>query len=256
MDAVFKKPFQEQVDYFREKLALPTEAWDDILGAAHDRAFMVAGAQSVDLLADLYDAVSEAINEGKGLDWFQKNFNSITRRRGWTEFTGSDSAAGRAWRSQVIYQTNMATSYAAGRFAQLNDPDLASIRPFWRYVHSDLVDHPRPMHQAWNGMVLHKDDPFWMTHFPPNGWGCRCTVKAASAGEIAAAQAKGLDVAPEGWDTLGDLTGTPPGVDRGWGHAPGANTNADLRTLFDAKIATLPGPLADAFRGYLDQVQS
>ena len=50
--AVLKKPFSEQIAYFREKLALPSAAWDDIAGAAHDRAFMVAGAQSIDLLAD------------------------------------------------------------------------------------------------------------------------------------------------------------------------------------------------------------
>jgi uncharacterized protein with gpF-like domain len=253
MDAVFKKPFQEQVDYFREKLALPTEAWDDIIGAAHDRAFMVAGAQSVDLLADLNDAVSQAIAEGQSLDWFQKNFERIAAERGWTDFTGSDSAAGRAWRARVIYQTNMTTSYAAGRFAQLNHPELAAVRPLWRYIHSDLVDHPRPEHKAWNGLVLHKDDPFWATHYPPNGWGCRCTVKAASPGEVAAAKAKGLDVAPAGWDQPQESTGTPPGIDRGWAHAPGANTTTDLRKLFDAKTATLPGPLADAFRAYLDK---
>lgn len=60
------------------------------------------------------------------------------------------------------------------------------------------------------------------THYPPNGWGCQCSVKAASRAEIAAAKAKGLDVAPEGWDQVGETTGTPPGIDRGWGHAPGA----------------------------------
>gem|GEM_PF-434506 len=228
LDAVFKKPFAEQVDYFRGKLNLPTERWDDIAGAAHDRAFVVAGAQGADLLADLRGAVGTAIQDGKSIDWFRKEFDRIVAARGWTGWTGEGSKAGVAWRTRVIYQTNMATSYAAGRWAQLNDPELASLRPYWRYVHSDLVSHPRPQHKAWNGLVLHKDDPFWRSHYPPNGWGCRCTVKAASRAEIAAAQAKGLDTAPEGWDQPVDATGAPPGIDKGWGHAPGATWHPDL----------------------------
>lgn len=228
LDASLKKPFAEQVDYFRQKLNLPTERWDDLAGAAHDRAFVVAGAQAADLLANLRAAVGAAIKDGKSLDAFRKEFEAIVARNGWTGWTGEGSQAGVAWRTRVIYQTNMATSYAAGRWAQLNDPELVALRPYWRYVHSELVSNPRPQHQAWNGLVLHKDDPFWRTHYPPNGWGCQCSVKAASRADVAAARAKGLDAAPEGWDQVDQTTGTPPGIDKGWGHAPGATWHPDL----------------------------
>ena len=36
-----KTPFDEQIASFRRKLNLPTERWDDIWQAAHDRAFIV-----------------------------------------------------------------------------------------------------------------------------------------------------------------------------------------------------------------------
>jgi SPP1 gp7 family putative phage head morphogenesis protein len=34
----------------------------------------------------------------------------------------------------------------------------------------------RDEHAALNGTIKPVDDPFWSTHFPPNGWRCRCNV--------------------------------------------------------------------------------
>ena len=34
----------------------------------------------------------------------------------------------------------------------------------------------RPQHRAWHGIVRPLSDDFWNTHYPPNGWRCRCTV--------------------------------------------------------------------------------
>lgn len=39
----FLVPFQEAIDYHRQKIDLPTKGWRDISGRAHDRAFVVAG---------------------------------------------------------------------------------------------------------------------------------------------------------------------------------------------------------------------
>jgi hypothetical protein len=254
-DGKFNKPFQEQVDFFKQKLNLPTERYDDILKAAHDRAFVVAGAAKADLLADLRNAVDNAIANGKSIQWFRKNFADIVRKNGWEGWTGSDTAAGRDWRARVIYQTNLSTSYAAGRWAQLNDPDLLKIMPFWKYVHNDTVRHPRELHLAWSGMVLRHDDPWWHTHFPPNGWGCRCRVTAVSVSEY-----KG-EVGPTGdtysyidkdgikrtipstkiyKDRYGNEHELPVGIDYGWDYAPGANKTTPLKDIIDQKLIRLP----------------
>lgn len=37
-------------------------------------------------------------------------------------------------------------------------------------------DKVRPQHAALNGITLPMSDPFWESYYPPNGWGCRCTV--------------------------------------------------------------------------------
>lgn len=35
----------------------------------------------------------------------------------------------------------------------------------------------RGSHRLMDAVVRPVDDPFWNTHYPPNGWGCRCMVE-------------------------------------------------------------------------------
>jgi hypothetical protein len=201
------------------------QRWDDIWQSAHDRAFMVAGAQKADLLNDLREAVGGYFERGDTIQDFRKNFERIVADRGWTGWTGEGSQAGRAWRTRVIYTTNVASSYAAGRYQQLTDPELLAERPYWRYVHNDSVLHPRPHHQAWGkaGLTLRHDHAFWKTHFPPNGWGCRCRVTA-----VRGPRAGDATEPPGGWNTTVPKTGAPPGIDKGWAYAPGRTWHPDL----------------------------
>lgn len=215
-------PFKQQIAFFRAKVNVPTERWTDLWEAEHDHAFMVAGANRIDLLADLRAAVDKAIADGTGLEAFRRDFDAIVAKYGWA-YNG-----GRNWRTRVIFETNMRTSYAAGRYAQLQA--LKAVRPFWRYRHSDSVQHPRPEHLAWDGLVLHADDPWWDTHFPPNGWGCQCTVEALNARDLARLGKTGPDAAPASGmrQVIVGKTGpapftvdVPDGVDPGFGYAPG-----------------------------------
>ncbi len=236
-------PFQQQIAFFRRKLNLPSERWDDIEKAAHDRAFIVAGAQDADLLNDLRQAVDAAIADGDTLAEFRKKFRDIVQTRGWHNWTGEGSQAGEAWRTKVIYQTNIASSYAAGRWSQLTDPKLAAVRPFWRYVHNDSVMHPRPQHKAWGdaGLTLPAEHPFWQTHYPPNGWGCRCRVKA-----VRAPAKDDATEPPAGWNER-NAKGLLPGIDRGWDYAPGASVGKELQDLAKAKAAQLPPSIGKDF---------
>lgn len=242
--AGFDLPFQEQIDFFRAKLNLPTAAWDEIWQAAHDRAFVVAGAMKADLLDDLRQAIEKAINTGATLETFRNDFSGIVEKHGWHGWTGDGSAGGIAWRTRVIYETNLRSSYAAGRWAQLTDPGLKKLMPFWRYIHNENVFHPRPLHQRWGNMrlTLPQDHAFWKTHFPPNGWGCRCRVTAVAAVKTGDATAP-----PDGWDQISDKTGAPVGIDKGWAYAPGAHANNELESLIKEKAAQLPEPLKKSF---------
>lgn len=246
IDAAFNRPFQEQVDFFRQKLNLPSERWDDIFKSAHDRGFIVAGATKADLLDSFRSAVDQSIEQGKSLKWFQNEFDRIVEQHGWTGWTGEGSKKGRDWRSKIIYQTNMSTSYAAGRWAQLHDPDLLLLRPYLTYVHADGVRHPRPHHVSWNGITLPHDDVFWDSHSAPNGWLCHCRIGSASARDYRAAQAQGKAAKPDGWDKVDPKTGEYVGIDKGFGYAPGKNVNKPLSQFIDEKLIKLDAPIGAA----------
>lgn len=233
----FGTPFAEQLDFFVKKLALPSERWDDIKKAAHDRAFIVAGAAKADLLNDLQQVMAARIADGRGLDAFRKDFRRVVAQHGWTGWTGEGSALGEAWRTRVIYQTNMATSYAAGRYKQLTNPAFLELRPYWRYVHADGVMYPRPHHLAWGQarLTLRYDHPFWKTHFPPNGWGCHCYVIAVEAPDDGDATEP-----QDGWNTISPKTGAPVGIDKGFDYQFGAGVDTSLRDLVAQKLISYP----------------
>ncbi|MEW6562750.1 MAG: phage minor head protein [Pseudomonadota bacterium] len=242
----FASPFAEQGEFFRKKINLPSERWDDIQKSAHDRAFIVAGANKADLLNDLRLSIDQCIAEGKSLGWYQKQFDSIVKKHGWTGWTGEGSKAGQDWRTTITYQTNMSVSYAAGRWKQLHDPDLVKIRPYLTYHHADGVRRPRPLHLSWNGFTAPRDHPFWSTHACPNGWGCHCFISAASEEDYSAARAAGKHEPPDGWDKIDPKTGEPVGIDKGFGYAPGANRDKPLRKFVSEKLITYPPAISRA----------
>ncbi|MGO1072315.1 phage head morphogenesis protein [Lysobacter sp. CA199] len=216
-------PFAEQIAFFRAKKLVPTTSYLDVWESAHDGAFMVAGANRVDLVADFQQALQKVVDGGATLEEFRKDFDTIVDRYGWT-YNG-----GRNWRTRVIYETNLRQSYHAGRRQQLLE--LSGVRPFWRYRHSDAVEHPRPIHQGWDGLVLRFDHPFWQTHSPMNGWGCQCYIEALNERDLKRLGKNGPDQAPPiemqtvivGQRSPGGprAVQTPLGIDPGFGYAPG-----------------------------------
>ena len=146
----------------------------------------------------------------------------------------------------------------AGRYKQMTDPSVLKYRPYWQYKHSDAI-HPRPLHLSWNGMVLSADDPWWIVHFPPNGWGCGCDVIGLSERQLKALGKSGPDKAPanDSYEDTDPRTGQPetrwPGIDRGWEYNPGREwlegvVPVELRKPLDvtsaapAELPALPEP--------------
>ncbi len=209
--------FDEAIAFFREKLSIATETWTDLWRVAHSKAFTVAGAMDEALLADLRAAVDKAIADGITLQTFRKEFDSIVQQYGW-QYKG-----GRDWRSRVIYDTNLRTAYMAGRWQQLMEGGF----PYLQYHHAPWVKEPRPMHLHWDGLILRADDPWWDTHYPPNGWGCQCWVTGVSMGLLRSLGKSRADITPDDgtyeWidKSTGEIHEIPRGIDPGWDYNVG-----------------------------------
>ncbi|MCQ2063719.1 MAG: phage head morphogenesis protein [Fibrobacter sp.] len=178
------KQYKEAVDYFKQKINLPTKRWNDLEGAMHTRAFTVAGAMREDILCDFRNAVEKAIANGETLQDFRDRFYDIASK--WRESDPSfDEKMQKpkygAWRSKVIYQTNILTSAAAAQERQARSmPDVFTHA---KYV-CMMMPTSREQHKAWNGTVLPLNDPWWETHSPPNGFGCLCEKEFISKYEM------------------------------------------------------------------------
>ncbi len=239
---VVNQSFKEQIDYFKQKAPRPTAAWTDIMRGDHDRAFVIAGAKDRDMLKDFQNALLKSRTEGKGYREFLKDFDAIVGKFGWS-YNGE-----RGWRSKVIYETNVRTSYMAGRLKQMRDPAVIKARPYWQYRHG-VTRKPkfaRRQHLAWHGLVLPHDDPFWTTHYPPNDWKCSCGVRTLSKFDLDRLGKSEPNSSPNiGKEAYLDkatnqLIEKPQGVGFGWDHQPGDLWERGLvPSILDAQITDL-----------------
>lgn len=174
--------FVEAIDFLRRRLALPDGAWSAILrnvdAAARDRSAGMTDA----LVRDILQAILAALDEGTGFDPFLDAWNDATHRHGWS--AGDDFES--AYRARLAFRIMTSQAYAAGRWQQIQR--LKRVRPFLRYVHVDpeLTQRgSRHEHAEWHGIILPVDHPWWLTHYPPNGWNCRCYVQSVSERDLA-----------------------------------------------------------------------
>lgn len=240
----FQTP-QEITDYFRQKRLRPAFSWNDVWAEEHAYAFTVAKAVDAELLGAFRSSIDKAITNGESFETWKEKIQKDLTRLGWwgprkvSDPTGVDPAKlvdfSNSRRLKTIFWSNMRAARAAGQWDRIQRTKTAL--PFILYVRTAAAD-PRPEHLAWAGLVLPVDDPFWSTHFPPNGWGCKCSVRQITrreAGRLIDAgsmQVDGEDVPvsdtapaiqtkPHRNRRTGEVNEIPEGIDPGWHTNPG-----------------------------------
>lgn len=214
--------FEEAIDFLRRRLALPAGRWGELVRqvdrAARDRSAGMSDALVRDILAEAL----KAIEDGSAFGDFLKGWMEATRRHGWT--AGDDFET--AYRARLAFRVMTAQAYAAGRWQQIQR--LKRVRPYLRYVHVDpALTQPgsRHEHAAWHGVILPVDDPWWETHYPPNGWNCRCYVMSLSERDLVRYGWAVSERAPESVTVIRCVRGvpveTPAGIDPGFAYNVG-----------------------------------
>ncbi len=244
-DRAFDHPPAEVQRYFDAKSIKPSFDWRDLSFDEHAHAFTVAKSAGYDILGDVKGALSRAIHDRQDFAEFAHGLEPILKAKGWwgkshelDPLTGAERIVqlGSPARLKTIYWANVNSAYAAGEWERVQR--TKRVLPYLQYLHT-LSEHPRPQHLAWVGTTLPVDDPWWRTHYPPNGWGCKCRVRQLSDDE---AQREGYNAddpdEPDDFGTrtyvnkrTGEETDVPVGIDPGWGQNPGmqrSETAADL----------------------------
>lgn len=254
---------KDAIDYFvkRGYKQVATWDWQELWKEQHARAFTVAKVMQLDVLHDIHDSLKEAIDTGQTFDAWKKNLEPTLRAKGWwgkREVVNEDTGEiknvdlSNPWRLETIYRTNTQTSMMAGRWQRFQEN--ADTRPYLMYV-AIMDAQTRPAHAAMNGRVFRIDDPIWQSCYPPNGFNCRCRVRALSERDI---EAKGIKVAESG-DDLKEFTDNDtrygevervsykgPGMqkafapDVGWNYNPG-------EVAFSPPLDKYPPALAEQF---------
>ena len=182
-------PPEKAIEYLKSKGYTITWSWRDLWQRAQAKAFTVAGVTAQDVLEDIREAVNDALKTGKTFTSFEDDLKPILQRKGWwgrnaQTDTNTGEVFGKSldpYRLKTIYQTNMQAAYMAGRYSgQIENLDN---RPYWEYVAID-DSRTRPSHRAMDGKVFPHDDPFWDSWYPPNGFKCRCRVRARSQEDV------------------------------------------------------------------------
>lgn len=122
-------------------------------------------------------ALREGIPEGEAGRKLALSVNEIrTRSEPWTENY-----------ARMVFRTNVNTAVTAGRFRQVQDPDVREIIPAFRF---DAVGDgdTRPNHKAADGVILKVDSAAWRNLAPPLGYNCRCQVSLVPRPELEALQ--------------------------------------------------------------------
>lgn len=177
------KPFTGAMAWLREKLSLPKKVEETIRQQAAQHAGTVAAAAQLDMVAEARAALEKAIADGTPFEAFQRALVETIKKR-W-----ADASSGRL---DVITRTNVQAAYAAGRFAQMNEPDVLADRPYWLF---DAVLDTRTTDTctACNGTVLPAGHPWWDGHYPLLHFCCRSGVRNL---DEASARARGITEIP------------------------------------------------------------
>jgi uncharacterized protein with gpF-like domain len=189
------------LDYLKGKKLTPAFSYKDVWHEEHATGFTVAKAMQLDVLTGLHKSVISAVEQGQSFETFKKNIKPLLMQKGWwgkkkmtDPLTGKtvNAQLGSDRRLRTIYRVNMRSAYQKEQYEQTMQ---SGLHPYLMYRIGPSVNH-RQDHVSWDGLILPKTDPWWDSHLPPNGWGCRCYTRAVTEARFQKYKQQGVNVPP------------------------------------------------------------
>lgn len=183
-------PPQAALDFLNSKELTPSFSHEDVWREEHGYAFAVAKVAEVSLLDTIRDELARALDQGIPFEQFKRDLTPTLQKLGWwgrdqqvDPLTGDlvDVTLGTPRRLKTIYDVNLRQARAVGQWQRIQD--TKDSHPYLLYELGPSEQH-RPQHVGWAGILLPADDPFWTTHFAPNGYGCKCRIRQVSQREF------------------------------------------------------------------------
>jgi hypothetical protein len=181
----------EAMEFLSHKANINTDGWEDLKWGEHSHAFTVAHSVEADVCDKIHELLNKAMANGEAFGTFKKGLFEMMEKEGWYGGGGhaKDEKKYQNWRARVIFNTNMKTAFAAGRYRQ--SKRYAEMRPIWVYKSKLVGKNRRQEHIALHDKAFPHDDPFWDENLPPNGWGCDCSYVTKS---VSGAERAGIEV--------------------------------------------------------------
>lgn len=255
---LFKTAPKEVIDYFDRRPSVPTFDWRDLAPREHALAHTVAKTAGFNVLDDLRDAIRKAIVDRVPYEQFRDELIPILKKKGWwgerklrDDKTGElvKAQLGSPRRLQIMYWANVHSAHAAGEWQRVERNK--EFLPWLTYVAS-VSERKRPLHLSWVGITLPVDDSWWRSHYPPNGWNCKCSVRQIGDREAGRLHKQyGKDTAPalDEREWLNKRTGktekVPAGIDPGWQTNSGLTRDRTVSRQLQDALDLMP---ADARR--------
>lgn len=164
--AFLSMPFEQALDFWRRRGGSP-ELLDEVIAAYRAKA-AVNGDLMLDTISQrAVDAIERTLERGGTLDDFKQAIEDGSA--GDIVSPMSDDYL------ELVFRTNVSTSYGAGRYAQLTAPDVIEARPY-RQGRTAEDERVRAGHRPIDGVAWRADNPAFDNVFAPFGFRCRCLV--------------------------------------------------------------------------------
>lgn len=153
------RPFQEAVAYQLQREPMDADEFYALDDEARRRAFTIAGLTRQSSLIEAHRLATAAIAAGRTKQEFLEELGDVLDTEG--------TILPRP-RLSLIAQNNTAAAYAAGRWKQLADPELAQLRPYLQYPLGPSDERTSAICRRLEGFIARHDHPVWQRIFPPN----------------------------------------------------------------------------------------